>query len=194
MPSISSSFSFSPIPRSIRRLPRRASMELIPIPPISSLISCFQAVIRLISDGFPSADQVFPQVQDSAWRSPSYTCRFDTCGRDDTQEPEARLLQHNRRPLQGLLLLPHRKRCGYCRLLRAKRDFGFLHHEPLIHCRQSELYRDSHIVAYSGRSGAGASAEAVDSDNVRAAACNSAGDGCDIMDSRHFTIIGFCIP
>ena len=44
----------------------------------------------------------------------------------------------------------------------------------------------SHIVAYSGRSGAGASAEAVDSDNVRAAACNSAGDGCDIMDSRHF--------
>lgn len=35
----------------------------------------------------------------------------------------------NRRPLQGLLLLPHRKRCGYCRLLRAKRDFGFLHHE-----------------------------------------------------------------
>ena len=129
MPSISSSFSFSPIPRSIRRLPRRASMELIPIPPISSLISCFQAVIRLISRRLPVCGSVFPQVQDSAWRSPSYTCRFDTCGRDDTQEPEARLLQHNRRPLQGLLLLPHRKRCGYCRLLRAKRDFGFLHHE-----------------------------------------------------------------
>ena len=56
--------------------------------------------------------------------------------------------------------------------------------KPLIHCRQSELYRDSHIVAYSGRSGAGASAEAVDSDNVRAAACNSAGDGLDIMMRR----------
>ena len=52
---ISSSFSVKPIPRSIRRFPRKASMELIPMPPINSFISCFHAVIRLTRRLLPIA-------------------------------------------------------------------------------------------------------------------------------------------
>src|SRR5690606_5945314 len=42
-PRMLSSFSVSPTPRSMRRLPLKLSMALIPMPPSISLISCFQA-------------------------------------------------------------------------------------------------------------------------------------------------------
>ena len=48
-PRISSSLAVRPTPRSIARLPRRASMALMPMPPIISLISCVHAVTRLTS-------------------------------------------------------------------------------------------------------------------------------------------------
>ena len=50
-----SSFSVSPTARSISRLPRKASMELIPMPPMISMISCFHAVIRLMRRSVPSS-------------------------------------------------------------------------------------------------------------------------------------------
>jgi len=46
IPRIPNSFSFSPTPRSIRRFPFRLSIELIPMPPIISLISCRHADSR----------------------------------------------------------------------------------------------------------------------------------------------------
>ena len=49
IPRISSSLAVRPTPRSIARLPRRASMALMPMPPIISLISCVHAVTRLMS-------------------------------------------------------------------------------------------------------------------------------------------------
>ena len=48
-PRMLSSFSVRPTPRSMRRLPRRASTELMPMPPIISCNSCVQAWTRLTS-------------------------------------------------------------------------------------------------------------------------------------------------
>ena len=48
-PRILSSFSVRPTPRSMSRLPRRASTELMPMPPIISCSSCVQAWTRLTS-------------------------------------------------------------------------------------------------------------------------------------------------
>ena len=57
--------------------------------------------------------------------------------------------------------------------------------QPLVHRRQSQLNRDAHMIADTGRRRTGAAAKAVDGNDIRAGARHAAGDGCNIMDRRH---------
>ncbi len=58
--------------------------------------------------------------------------------------------------------------------------------QAFIHRRQGQFNRDADIVADPGRRGAGAAAEAVDRDDVRAAARNAARNGRHIVNRRDF--------
>ena len=57
--------------------------------------------------------------------------------------------------------------------------------QPLIHRSQRQLNGDAHVVPDAGGSRAGTAPEAVDGDDVRAAAGNTAGDGRNIVYRRH---------
>lgn len=54
--------------------------------------------------------------------------------------------------------------------------------QPLVHGRQRQFNGDAHVVPDAGWRGAGAAPEAVDSNDVRAAPGNAAGDGRDVVD------------
>ena len=58
--------------------------------------------------------------------------------------------------------------------------------QPLIDSRKGKFNRDSYIVTDSGRSSARTSAETVNCNDIRAASCDSACNGSNIMDSGNF--------
>ena len=118
------------MPRNIRRFPRKASMELIPMPPMSFLFSFHVSMQSLDSQvaGFLFPDSSSSPAQDAGGRFPSCIYHFDMYGRGGIPKPEVRLLQYSIL-LQEQLLLPHQKRCGCCLLPPEKHGYGFLHHE-----------------------------------------------------------------
>ena len=69
---------------------------------------------------------------------------------------------------------------------RSPRDKGYVIAdsflaEPGVHGRQGKLHRNAHIVSDAGRRCAGAAAETVDGNDVRAASGDTAGDCSNIM-------------
>ena len=66
--------------------------------------------------------------------------------------------------------------------------------QPLVNRRERKLDRDTDVVADACRCRARAAAQAVDGDDVRAAAGDTAGDGRDVVHRRHLDDDGLFIP
>ena len=156
------------------------------MPPIISLISCRQAVIRLTSRSQPTSGfsrltssglwVAMPQLHLPVWQvrqrwqpSASSAAVADVAGvraqRDGLDHVcgAADAAAHHQRNVVADALVA----------------------QPLVHRRQRQLDGDAHIVADAGGRGARAAAEAVDGDDVRAAAGDAAGDGRNVMYGRH---------
>ena len=65
--------------------------------------------------------------------------------------------------------------------------------EPLVHRRQRQLHGYAHIVPDSCGRRAGAAPAAVNGNDVRAASCNAAGNGRDVMGRCHLDNDGLFI-
>ena len=57
--------------------------------------------------------------------------------------------------------------------------------QPLVHRGQRQFNGDAHIIPDAGGSRAGTAPEAIDGDDIRAAAGDPAGDGRNVVDGCH---------